>query len=57
MKNVKFMHELPRANKITEFIDYFELDKEICELPDQLKRLYEQLKYVEKFMKQSNLIL
>ena len=45
MKNVKFMQELPRANKIIEFIDYFGLDRESCDLPEQLKNIYEQLRF------------
>ena len=46
MKDVKFMQQLPKANKVIEFIEYFEMDKEVCELPEQLKKMYEQLKYV-----------
>lgn len=51
------MKQLPKANKVVEFIEYFELDAEICDLPDQLKKMYEQLKYVDRFMKQSLVIL
>ena len=57
MKDVNFMKQLPKANKVVEFIEYFELDAEICDLPDQLKKMYEQLKYVDRFMKQSLVVL
>lgn len=51
------MQRLPRANKVLEFIEYFELDREACELPEQLKRMYEQLKCVDRFLKQASLLL
>lgn len=57
MKDIQFMQQLPKANKVVEFVEYFELDQEICELPEQLKRMYEQIKYVERFMRQASMIL
>ena len=57
LRDVGFMQKLPKANKIIEFIEYFELDREVCELPEQLRRMYEQIKYVDRFIKQAQLIL
>ena len=54
---MKFVKALPKTNKIMEFIEYFELDQEELQLPDQLKKIYEQLKFVNRFMKQANAIL
>ena len=51
------MQQLPKANKIIEFIEYFELERSALQLPDQLKIMYDQLKMVDKFMKQANTLL
>lgn len=57
LRDVSFMQKLPKANKIVEFIEYFELDGEVCELPEQLRKMYEQIKYIDKFIKQAHLIM
>lgn len=40
-----------------EFIDFFELDKEEVCLPQQLIKIQEQLKSIDKFIKESKIIL
>lgn len=51
------MQQLNKGNKVIEFIEFFELDKDDLALPQQLINLQEQLKAIHKFTKEARLIL
>lgn len=46
-----------KSNKIIEFIEYFQLDKSQLNLPEQLIQVYDQLKGMNKFIKEVKSIL
>lgn len=48
---------MTKGNKVIEFIEFFDLDKEELALPQQLAKIQEQLKSIDKFIKQSRAIL
>jgi hypothetical protein len=48
---------LAKGNKVLEFVDFFELDREEVALPQQLMRIQEQLKVIDKFVKECRIIL
>lgn len=45
------MQQIAKGNKLIEFIEFFELDKEQLALPQQLISIQEQLKAINKFIK------
>ena len=51
------MQELSKGNKVIEFIEFFELDREEMILPQQLMKIQEQLKSIDKFIKECRIIL
>lgn len=57
MKNITFLTQLNKSHKLLEFINFFELDKSDLQLPEQLKNIYQQLKYVDKFVKQAHMTM
>ncbi len=54
MRNIDFLNQLNKSHKLVQFINFFELDKSDLNLPEQLKNIYQQLRYVDKFVKQAN---
>lgn len=48
---------MTKGNKVIEFIEFFDLNKEELALPQQLAKIQEQLKSIDKFIKQSRAIL
>lgn len=39
MKNIKYIQQLNKNNKVIEFIDFFQLDREELALPQQLLQI------------------
>lgn len=57
LKSIKFMQDLSKGNKVLEFIEFFELDRQEVALPQQLIKIQEQLKSIDKFVKQARILL
>ena len=57
LKSIKMVQDLARGNKVLQFIDFFSLDKEEVALPQQLGKVQDQLKSINKFIKQAKVIL
>lgn len=48
---------MAKGNKVIEFIEFFDMDKEELALPQQLIKIQEQLKSIDKFIKEGRAIL
>ena len=51
------MQDLAKGNKVVEFIEFFNLDREEIALPQQLMKIQEQLKAIDKFVREAKVIL